>query len=191
MDLPPIWKYDTICDFKESYEKLKRVAKPFLKDDFSFKQIGEVVNKMEVEYKTKSQKVLGILSKYWGKYVHLRFSYNTNYKEDREINPEWGTDLGYNAMLYRYIPENGGLFGIFCKINDCFIGGVKYETIDITEIMEVHRLEINEITEEEFLPSAEDTLFQCLKTMCDKIKSGTYNLTKNGYKYSIFAKGEA
>ena len=126
--------------------------------------------------------VLAYISKFWGKYVHMKFSYNTNYSDTRDIEPEWCCDYEVNAFLYRYIPSNQCLFGIVNKLNDTFTGGVSDKSIDLFRLMQGHRLEINEIDESEFVEKAVRTVTDCLRSRINKINSEKYELTENGYK---------
>lgn len=43
-------------------------------------------------------------------------------------------------------------------------------------------MEINEISEEDFLKQAQEENFKVLKNRLDKIESGNYELTENGYQ---------
>ena len=43
-------------------------------------------------------------------------------------------------------------------------------------------MEINEISEEDFLNQAQEEIFKVLKNRLDKIESGNYELTENGYQ---------
>lgn len=177
----PIGKCDELYSLRVQIKQL--IKNPLLRNDISLNDallnVSDKIDKQRHRY----EEVLKVISNYWGKYVHIEFSYNINYKEDREVNPKWYTDCIYNALLYSFIPSNDCLFGIFCKINDIYNAGVKDDFIDLAKIMETHRLKINEITEEEFLEQSSAANFNCLKSRLDKIESGNYELTKNGYVY--------
>ena len=43
-------------------------------------------------------------------------------------------------------------------------------------------MEVNEISEEDFLKQAQKENFKVLKNRLDKIESGNYKLTENGYQ---------
>ena len=59
---------------------------------------------------------------------------------------------------------------------------MKKVTIVLTDYVETHRMEINEISEEDFLNQAQEEIFKVLKNRLDKIESGNYELTENGYQ---------
>ena len=43
-------------------------------------------------------------------------------------------------------------------------------------------MEINEISQEDFIKQAQEENFKVLKNILDKIESGNYELTENGYQ---------
>jgi hypothetical protein len=47
-------------------------------------------------------------------------------------------------------------------------------------------MEINEISEEDFLKQAQEENFKVLKNRLDKIESGDYELTENGYQMNYY-----
>ena len=60
--------------------------------------------------------------------------------------------------------------------------GHNIDTEPVFDLVQKDVLEITEITEEEFLDAANQSVFDCLKARCDKIESGDYILTKHGYE---------
>ena len=144
--------------------------------------INEELNKRIDERRNKYSEIIKYLSNFWGKYVHIKFSYNSNYNEDREVNPIWTCDYEVNGLLYQFIPENDCLFGVFNNLNDPYYTFLRDKSIVLTDYVETHRMEINEISEEDFLNQAQEEIFKVLKNRLDKIESGNYELTENGYQ---------
>ena len=144
--------------------------------------INEELNKRIDERRNKYSEIIRYLSNFWGKYVHIKFSYNSNYNEDRETNPIWTCDYEVNGLLYRFIPENDCLSGVFNNLNDPYYTSLRDNSIVLTDYVETHRMEINEISEEDFLNQAQEEIFKVLKNRLDKIESGNYELNENGYQ---------
>ena len=133
------------------------------------------------ENKKNYENIVTYISQFFGKYVHMKFYYNVNYSSTRETDPVWHCDYEANAYLYRYSPSNYCLFGIYNEIDDCYNGGVCDKSINLYDKLEGHKLEINQITAEEFLNTAKETISKCLIHRLNKVKSNNYELTKNGY----------
>lgn len=144
--------------------------------------INEELNKRIDERRNRYSEIIRYLSNFWGKYVHIKFSYNSNYNEDRETNPIWTCDYEVNGLLYQFIPENDCLFGVFNNLNDPYYTFLRDKSIVLTNYVETHRMEINEISEEDFLNQAQEEIFKVLKNRLDKIESGNYELNENGYQ---------
>ena len=144
--------------------------------------INEELNKRIEERRNRYSEIIRYLSNFWGKYVHIKFSYNSNYNEDRETNPIWTCDYEVNGLLYQFIPENDCLFGVFNNLNDPYYTFLRDKSIVLTDYVETHRMEINEISEEDFLNQAQEEIFKVLKNRLDKIESGNYELNENGYQ---------
>lgn len=144
--------------------------------------INEELNKRIDERRNRYSEIIRYLSNFWGKYVHIKFSYNSNYNEDRETNPIWTCDYEVNGLLYQFIPENDCLFGVFNNLNDPYYTFLRDKSIVLTDYVETHRMEINEISEEDFLNQAQEEIFKVLKNRLDKIESGNYELNENGYQ---------
>lgn len=144
--------------------------------------INEELNKRIEERRNRYSEIIRYLSNFWGKYVHIKFSYNSNYNEDREVNPIWTCDYEVNGLLYQFIPENDCLFGVFNNLNDPYYTFLRDKSIVLTDYVETHRMEINEISEEDFLNQAQEEIFKVLKNRLDKIESGNYELNENGYQ---------
>lgn len=145
--------------------------------------INEELNKRIDERRNRYSEIIRYLSNFWGKYVHMKFSYNSNFNEDREVNPIWTCVYEVNGLLYRFIPENDCLCGVFNKINEPpYYTSLRDNSIVLTDYVETHRMEINEISEEDFLNQAQEEIFKVLKNRLDKIESGNYELTENGYQ---------
>ena len=149
--------------------------------DFDLSKLKEAIENKFTEYDKKLKEVIEYLSKFYGKFVNMKFYYNINYGPTRETEPDWVCDYNINALLYRYVPDNDSLFGIINTLHSECEGGVSDKSIHIGEFMESHRLEIEEITKEDFVTTAKESLEKCLSKRIDKIQSGNYELTKNGY----------
>lgn len=149
--------------------------------DFDLSKLKEVVENKFTEHNKKLKEVIEYLSNFYGKFVNMKFYYNNNYGPTRETEPNWVCDYNINALLYRYVPDNDSLFGIINMLHSEYEGGVCDKSIHIGEFMESHRLEIEEITKEDFVTTAKESLEKCLSKRINKIESGNYELTKNGY----------
>jgi hypothetical protein len=164
----------------ELVQKLK-----FYIDDDNIKEEIETLfnfvdNKLK-EHKKKYEDIVEYISQFFGKYVHMKFYYNVNYSSTREIEPVWYCDYEVNAYLYRYSPSNYCLFGIYNEIDDYYNGGVRDNSINLYDKLEGHKLEINQITAEDFLNTAKESISKCLIHRLDKVESDEYELTENGY----------
>ncbi len=133
------------------------------------------------KYKKNYDAIVAYISQFFGKYVHMKFYYNINYSSSRESEPVWSCDYETNVYLYRYVPSNCCLFGIYNDLNNEYNGGVVDKSIDLRDKLEGHKLEINEITEEEFIKTANESIVKCMEYRLNKNKSDEYSLTKNGY----------
>lgn len=177
----PIGKLNDINELQELSFNIQKAIK-ITGVEVNSKAINDELNKRVDEWRNKYSEIIKYLSNFWGKYVHIKFSYNSNYKEDREVNPIWTCDYEVNGLLYRFIPENDCLFGVFNRLNDPYYTTLRDGSIELSDYVETHRMEINEISEEEFLKQAQEEIFKRLKNRLDKIESGNYKLTENGYQ---------
>ena len=177
----PIGKFNDIYELRKlslNIQKLIEITGVEVNSEI----INEELNKRINERRNKYSEIIRYLSNFWGKYVHIKFSYNSNYNEDREINPIWTCDYEVNGLLYRFIPENDCLSGVFNHLNDPYYTSLRDKNIVLSDYVETHRMEINEISEEDFLNQAQEEIFKVLKNRLDKIESGNYELTENGYQ---------
>ena len=177
----PIGKFTDIYDLRKLLLNIQKVIE-ITGVEVNSEIINEELNKRINERRNKYSEIIRYLSNFWGKYVHIKFSYNSNYNEDREVNPIWTCDYEVNGLLYRFIPENDSLSGVFNHLNDPYYTSLRDKNIVLTDYVETHRMEINEISEEDFLNQAQEEIFKVLKNRLDKIESGNYELTKNGYQ---------
>lgn len=177
----PIGKFNDIYELRKlslNIQKLIEITGVEVNSEI----INEELNKRINERRNKYSEIIRYLSNFWGKYVHIKFSYNSNYNEDREVNPIWTCDYEVNGLLYRFIPENDCLSGVFNHLNDPYYTSLRDKNIVLSDYVETHRMEINEISEEDFLNQAQEEIFKVLKNRLDKIESGNYELTENGYQ---------
>ena len=177
----PIGKLNDINELQELSFNIQKAIK-ITGVEVNSKAINDELNKRVEEWRNKYSEIIKHLSNFWGKYVHIKFSYNSNYNEDRETNPIWTCDYEVNGLLYRFIPENDCLFGVFNRLNDPYYTTLRDGSIELSDYVETHRMEINEISEEDFLKQAQEEIFKRLKNRLDKIESGNYELTENGYQ---------
>ncbi len=143
-------------------------------------EITELIEKETATYDKRIAEFVDFLKDCWGKYYNLKFSYNANYSDTRETEPKWQIDREYNMLLYRYMPTSGLLLGVSSSSNINFSGVTDY-SLHVNALLEDHKLEIQEITEEDFIKKAQDEILKPLKTRLDKIESGYYKLTDLGY----------
>ena len=177
----PIGKFNDISELERLSVNIQ-TAVEMTGIEINSKIITDELNKRIDEWRNKFSEIINYLSNFWGKYVHIKFYYNSNYNEDRETNPIWTCDYEVNGLLYQFIPENDCLFGVFNNLNDPYYTFLRDKSIVLTDYVETHRMEINEISEEDFLNQAQEEIFKVLKNRLDKIESGNYELTENGYQ---------
>ena len=177
----PIGKFNDINELQNlSFNIQKAIEITDVK--INTKIINDEINRRVKEWRNKYKEIIKYFSNFWGKYVHIKFSYNSNYNKDRETNPIWTCDYEVNGLLYRFIPENGCLFGVFNCLNNPYYTSLRDDSIELSHYVETHRMEVNEISEEDFLKQAQEENFKVLKNRLDKIESGNYELTENGYQ---------
>ena len=177
----PIGKLNEISELKRLSVNIQKAVE-ITGIEINSKIITDELNKRVEEWKNKFSEIINYLSNFWGKYVHIKFYYNANYTDDRETNPIWTCDYEVNGLLYRFVPENDCLFGVFNELNDTYYTSVRDNSIDLLQYVETHRMEINEISQEDFIKQAQEENFKVLKNRLDKIESGNYELTENGYQ---------
>lgn len=177
----PIGKLDDIYELRNLSFDIRKAIK-ITGVEIDSKTINDELNKRANERRNKYLEIIKYLSNFWGKYVHIKFSYNSNYNKDRETNPKWTCEYEVNGLLYRFIPGNDCLFGVFNRLNNPYYTFLKDDSINLSHYVETHRMEINEISEEDFLKQAQEENFKVLKNRLDKIESGNYELTENGYQ---------
>lgn len=177
----PIGKFNDISELERLSVNIQ-TAVEMTGIEINSEIINEELNKRIDERRNRYSEIIRYLSNFWGKYVHIKFSYNSNYNEDRETNPIWTCDYEVNGLLYQFIPENDCLFGVFNNLNDPYYTFLRDKSIVLTDYVETHRMEINEISEEDFLNQAQEEIFKVLKNRLDKIESGNYELNENGYQ---------
>lgn len=177
----PIGKLNEISELKRLSVNIQKAVE-ITGIEINSKIITDELNKRVEEWKNKFSEIINYLSNFWGKYVHIKFYYNANYTDDRETNPIWTCDYEVNGLLYKFVPENDCLFGVFNELNDPYYTSLKDNSIDLLQYVETHRMEINEISQEDFIKQVQEENFKVLKNILDKIDSGNYELTENGYQ---------
>lgn len=180
----PIGKLNEISELKRLSVNIQKAVE-ITGIEINSKIITDELNKRVEEWKNKFSEIINYLSNFWGKYVHIKFYYNANYTDDRETNPIWTCDYEVNGLLYKFVPENDCLFGVFNELNDPYYTSLKDNSIDLLQYVETHRMEINEISQEDFIKQAQEENFKVLKNRLDKIDSGNYELTEMVIKERI------
>ena len=177
----PIGKLNEISELKRLSVNIQKAVE-ITGIEINSKIITDELNKLVEEWKNKFSEIINYLSNFWGKYVHIKFYYNANYTDDRETNPIWTCDYEVNGLLYKFVPENDCLFGVFNELNDPYYKSLKDNSISVLKYVESHRMEINQISQEDVIKQVQEENFKVLKNILDKIESGNYELTENGYQ---------
>jgi hypothetical protein len=176
--IEPIGKDSQIDDLDYSLDTFKSLLKE-RNVKFDIEGLEKNINDFKEGYNEKYKEVIKSISQFFGKYVLMRFSYNTENDEGKKEH--WIYDYEAVVFLYCFVPSNSCLFGIYCVLNNDYIGGVQDTSINLKNIVENHRIEIKEISKEDFIMSVEESVHNCLKKRLNKIASGKYKLTDNGY----------
>ena len=138
-------------------------------------ELEKKVEKKIDEYFSGYQEFLDYLSSLWGKYVNIKIYY--------KLEEEWVCSNNFNVLLTDFVYENDSLFGIYCMLDEPYYAFFQYTSYNIREILEKNRIEIQEITKEQFVKEAKENIDKCLQHRLDKINSDEYELTLNGYKH--------
>lgn len=164
----PIGEYDKICGLHKLVRDIQEYAEIYGLDT-NVESIKEEFNKCIEKWDNDYKEIVKYISNLLGKYVHIKFFYNSNYTEDRETNPSWTCDYEVNGLIYSFNQVNDCLCGVFNRLNDTYDSSFKDNCIVLPHFIETQRMEINEITEEDFLKQAQEQNFKVLKTRLDKI----------------------
>ena len=171
-------------DELESIRNLVRDSVPTLEElnipTEAFKEVKKHLDKCIEESSQKQNEVIKYVSQFFGKYIHIKFLYNRNFSKDRDTNPIWCCEFEYNALLYKYSEVNGYLFGVFVNLNDTYQGGCEDKGISFAGKINDYLIEIEEITKDEFIQSAQDSVNKCVNARIEKNNKRT--LTENGYE---------
>ena len=124
----PIGKLNEISELKRLSVNIQKAVE-ITGIEINSKIITDELNKRVEEWKNKFSEIINYLSNFWGKYVHIKFYYNANYTDDRETNPIWTCDYEVNGLLYKFVPENDCLFGVFNELNDPYYTSLKDNSI--------------------------------------------------------------
>lgn len=173
----PVGKSDNEYELRHTLYQLKNsygVEVPELRDK---------LHNMETVRKEKENELLSYIRQNYGKYLKFKCSYNVNYGGDREENPKWHYDIIFNMYVYRYLESNDSMFGVVSFLHDEYNSGVYEHTISLKHMLEGHRMEICEIDYDTFISEAHAAMERTLQTRLDKISSGKYELTNEGYVY--------
>lgn len=155
----------TINHFEKS-ETLKNLERQVAE---SHSLLHEQTIKEMDDYK---EKILQLFKNLYGKYIKLTITGQSS----QEI---------FFIQPYRYIKENDCLFGLICKPQNEFKGGVDDTAIGLFEKFEKNDVKITEITEDEFRQEIDKSVERCIKQMVDKMNNPDYELTDFGWKYKI------
>ena len=146
----------------------------------TFKEVEKHLDKCIEESSQKQNEVINYVSQFFEKYIHIRFLYTQNFSKNRDTNPIWCCEYEYNALLYKYNKVNGYLFGVFVNLNDPFHGGCEDKGISFANKINNYLIEIEEITKDKFIQSAQESVIKCVNARIEKNNKRT--LTKNGYE---------
>lgn len=175
----PIGEYNSMSELLSTTQSFR----------YSLKELGikfdtdDLINKImkeKREYDNKYREIVNYIRQFFGKYVRLKFYYIAA-KKCGTGEPTWICDYKYDVLLYQYIPSNQCLFGIYCLLDNIYEGGVKDTSIDLLKYVQGHRMEIEEITKEEFMNDVNSTTDKCLTNRLNRMESNNYTLTENGY----------
>lgn len=152
---------------------LKNPAKESIEIEKIRNNLSNIYTDTIQQYKADFNAKMSELFKYFGKYVRIWVK-NPNTDEVKQT---------YDAYLYRYVPTNGYLFGIYNFHKDYF-GGLQDTSIDIVNIFRNYNVDVQEITKSEFLAEAKICMEMCLQYRLNKIKNDNYKFVEGeGYKH--------
>lgn len=129
------------------------------------------IHKYNDKYTDAYNLIVGKMKSYLNKYINLKTYYNSNYADDRSTNPEWTCDYNANMMIYSYSAQNYLWFALISKQNDNYIGGVEDTSINIFNQIQNHKIDITEITEEQFIEDANKSILNCINYRKNKLKN--------------------
>lgn len=171
-------------DELESIRNLVRDSVPTLEElnipSEAFKEVKKHLDKCIEESSQKQNEVIKYVSQFFGKYIHIKFLYNRDFSKDRDTNPIWCCEFEYNALLYKYSEVNGYLFGVFVNLNDTYQGGCEDKGISFANKINDYLIEIEEITKDKFIQSAQESVIKCVNARIEKNNKRT--LTENRYE---------
>jgi len=175
----PIGDFGSVQDMVTIREALKR-SNEIADIHIDMSELSEKIKKLNEKYCKGYQELLEYLPNLWGKYVNIKLMHK---KED-----EWLCEKQYNAFLTNFVYHNDCLFGIYCLLDDPYCASFQYTSLDLRETIEKNRIEFQEITKEEFVKRAKENIDKCLQHRLNKINSGDYELTLNGYEHKPYKK---
>lgn len=129
------------------------------------------IHEFNDKYTDSYNNIVNKLNTYINKFINLKTYYNSNYADDRSLNPEWTCDYNANMMIYSYSPQSYLWFALISKQNDNYIGGVEDSSINIFSQIQNHKIDITEITEKQFIEEANKSVLNCINYRKYKCKN--------------------
>lgn len=176
MELKPLTPNHDILNICEAIGSLKKPSKVDKEIESIRDRLTEIYNDSVQKYRADIDSKIKELSKYLGKYVYI---YYRNPQDDAVVD-------FYEAFLYRYIPINGQLFGIYNFLaSGEYSRGLQDTSVDILDAFKRYKVEIITITKKQFIADAKKFAESLLQSRLNKIESDKYIFVKGeGYKYN-------
>lgn len=179
----PIGDYNEVSDLNKIREGIIESSERYnIKIDV--RTLVDEIDKTAHLFNEKYKEILDYLSQFYGKFVNIKFWYNSNYTDTRDTKPIWTIAYDANVMLCSYEVSNKNLFGLYNKVDDEYQSGIFYKSINLFEMVQEHRFEITEITEEMFIEQAKVSIVKSVNKRKEKNKNRI--LTKYGYGYQSY-----
>lgn len=128
------------------------------------------IHEFNDKYTDSYNSIVDKMNTYINKFINLKAYYNSNYADDRSTNPEWTCDYNADMMIYSYSPQNYLWFALISRQDDNYIGGVEDTSINIFNLIQNHKINITEITEEQFIENANKSILNCINYRKNKLK---------------------
>ena len=176
----PIGEYNEILEI-DNLERCISSASEITNVKIDISKLDYELLKKKRDFERKYQEILDYISQFWGKFICIKFYANINYTNTRETEPHWSDIYRAFVMPYLYVETNHQLFGLYCKLEEDYFGGIRDTSIDLFYMVQHHHTVIYEIDKEEFINEAKKSVDNVFESRCNKINSNDRVLTKNGY----------
>lgn len=174
----PIGDYNEIIEI-DDLERCISSASEITNLKIDITKLDYELLKKKRNFECKYQEILDYISQFWGKFICIRFYNNVTYKDTLETDK---VEI-YKAfvMPYLYVETNHQLFGLYCKLEEDYFGGIRDTSIDLFYMVQHYHTVIYEIDKEEFINESKKCIDNVFESRCNKINSNDRVLTKNGY----------